>query len=666
MLIVPGLILVAFFSIIITKLLGFKNIFSTILSTYIIGMANVILIAEIAGIFNQVNNEWFFLLFHFLLAITALTMWWLKGKPKLFTIKFNPKKFPKWLETIKREPLIWILAFGVISIYILNAIIIVFTHANTNDSLAVHLARIGYWLQFGSFRPWPTENIYQITYPFNAQVQMLWTILLSGTDRLVEFIQWFGAVFGIIAITGTASLLGYSKKQGLFAGLIWATLPMILLQSTTTQNDLITASVILIGIYFLFFGISQENKLHLIMSGLAFGISLGIKQTAFFIIPGLVLSFILFFIKYKSRMWKYTLIFISSTAIAFLLLGSFIYLTNMFAFPDAVISSANDGDRQVQTPFGPSEYVATSMGLHRIDQIKDSYIINSSRYFFQSADLTGIPLRFKNRLSDIRESSARIFFSTLNVPIESDRAVGRHVFSLSYVPIIHEDEAWFGLLGFLLLFLALIETIKAIKPINVYIFAQIFIASSAFIAIIFFRSNWTPYQGRYMVTVFSCLAPFFASIYHKPDSKLKLQRVILIFLIITFAFMSSFNVMWNNAAKPLRSPRAVFFSDRLTHYSFSGGYMVTVVEFVNNHVPPDATLGLAIGRSWEYPYFGEGLTRNLIPIFPQEKIQDNGWLFKHNINYILIDTEKYSANDIPSTYVEIASYDDFLILSVAE
>ena len=653
MLLVLGLVLVTCFSIIVTSILGFKNRISILLSYYLLGTSNVIFVAEIAGIFQKVNDKWFFVLMHMLLAIVAFLIWWHKNRPKLISIKINTKSVRKWINVIKQDRFLWAFAIGVLLIYLLNAIVIIVFHANTNDSLAVHLARIGYWLQSGSFRPWPTENIYQITYPFNAQVQMLWTILLSGTDQLVEFVQWFSAIFGIIAITGIASVIGYTKKQGLFAGLIWATLPMISLQSTTTQNDLITASVILIGLYYLVVGIKNQNGVHLIISGLAFGISLGIKQTAFFIIPGIGISFLLFIIKYKKTVLKSTVIFVSSVLIAFLLLGSYVYISNLVSVPDDAVSSTESETVVVQTPFGPSDYVVANMGLNRTEKIKDSLLINTSRYFFQAADLTGIPIPIKNRLGDIRESFFRLFFETLNVPVESDRAVGRHVFSLSFIPLIYEDEAWFGLLGFLLLFLTPIELLKFAKTKNVFPFVLFFVSLSVTLCITIFRNNWTPYQARYMVTV-----------YFKPHHKASIIKVLCVLTISIFALSSLLNVIWNNEAKPLSSPRAIFSGDRLKHYSFSGGYLVNIVKMVDEHVPDDATLGLAIGRNWEYPFFGENFTRKLVPIYPSSHLINVDWLLDNEINYILVDTDINDKYSIPHIYQSIISFDNFTVLGL--
>jgi len=658
MLLMIGLLFVIIFTVFITSLLDLKSKLSTILSWYLLGMANVILVAELSGLFNRVNNKWFFIGFHFLLTIIAVSIWWRTGKPRLFPPVEKSINFKNISQSLKSDPLLWVLVIGVVFIYLLNAFIITRFHANTNDSLAVHLARIGYWLQFGSFRPWPTENIYQVTYPFNAQVQMLWTILLSGTDQLVEFVQWFSAVFGVVAITGISQLIGYTRKQGLFAGLIWSTFPMVLLQSTTTQNDLIVASVILIGIYFLFFGIKNQDNQHIILSGLAFGLSFGIKQTAFFVIPGVGGAFILFYLKYKQKILKPLLIFACSTLIAFLLLGSYIYINNLIPSSDAV--TAYDSNQKM-TPFGPSEYVSENMGLDTIEQIKDSFWLNPARYLYQSADPTGIPFNYRGYFTDAREKVAALLFGVLQIPVESEKAIEHHNFSLSNTPIIHEDTAWFGVLGFFLVFLALFEAPRSIKKKNVFSMSLFLISLSVTFSILFFRNSWTPHQGRYMLTVFSCLTPFYASIYQSDFKKKNLVRIFIIFSIVIFALISSRTIILDNSGKPLRWKNIVLNGTRLQHYRFSSGQLWLIVDFVDDNVPEDAVLGLAIGRSWEYPYFKEGFTRKLVPIYPIEQLDNKEWLSEQNINFILLNTAVYKITDAPTDFDAISYFDGYLI-----
>jgi 4-amino-4-deoxy-L-arabinose transferase-like glycosyltransferase len=612
-------------------------------------MANVILVSEIAGLFNQVDNPLLFLELHYLSAILAIVLWVIKGRPKIFIANKLKVSFSSIKESFKSAPLLWILSISVIGAYLVNAFLIVVVHANNNDSLAVHLARIGYWLQFGSFKPWDTANYYQISYPFNAQVQMLWTILLSGTDQLVEFVQWFSAVFAVIAIVGVGTLLGFTRKQSLFSGLIWASLPLILLQSTTTQNDLISASVVIIGIYFLYLGIKRQNTSAMILSGLALGIALGIKQTVFFILPGLAITLVLIYVKYKQQVIKLLLYFLVASFCSLLIFGSYIYISNFIHFDN---------------PFGPSEFVDENLNFKE-ESVTVALAVNASRYLYQSVDPTGLPMKFKDDFVRIKEKIFSKMFALLNIAVESDTSISHNRFSLSDIPIVHEDVAWFGLLGFMLIILSIIEVVKSIKQRNVFSLGLFIIAFFSFVSVIVFRTKWTPYQGRYMITSMTCLAPFFSRTYFKGEKQRRsFLKFIIVLLIIAFSITSMATVMINNAGKPIRNLRTVLFGDRLAHYKFQGGYLVKVVSFVNDYVPENATLGLAIGRSWEYPFFGENFTRELIPIYPLSNLYNEEWVSDQGIEYILIDQSQFEDYYLPEYCNEIGAFDEYIILHV--
>jgi hypothetical protein len=654
MLIVIALILVLAFSFFITAMFRHRSRISFLLSLYLLGMADVVLVSEIAGLFSQLNSQIFFIGAHLFLDIIAAIIWFLNGRPPIFHFTKIEDVVAKATESIKKDYFLWILGLSVVVGYSINAVLIFFVHANTNDSLAVHLARIGYWLQSGSFKPWATENTYQISYPINAQAQMLWTVLLSGTDQLVEFIQWFSAVFAAVAIVGIGKFFGFTKQQRVFSGLIWATLPLVFLQSTTTQNDLISASLVIIGVYFLYCGIKNYDISAVVLSSIALGFSLGIKQTSFFIIPGLALSLFLVLLKYKKRILKLLLIFTVGCILSSLVLGSYLYISNFIYFGN---------------PFGPSEFV--DQNLHYDDSsISQALIINTSRYFYQSIDPTGIPETFKDNFTNLKQSIFSKIFSTLNIPVESDENIGRNPFLLSSYPIVHEDTAWFGLLGFLLLFLTMIEVIRSIKKRNFYSFGIFMIAFGAFLSIIIFRTNWTPYQGRYMIISFTILSPFFGSVYpNKYSNKHSLKywaRRVLVFCFVVVAIIGMVTVLFNNAGKPLRNYSQLFTGDRLIHYKYQGGYLVKVIAFADKTVPHDATLGLAIGRSWEYPYFREDFTRTLVPIYPTSNLFALDWLSDKEVEYVLIDRSKFENFYVPEFCEEVGSFDNFIVLEIID
>jgi len=246
LLIIPALALVMIFAPLVTAILRPPTRPAAVLSVYLLSYANIVLVGEICNSFFQLNNPWLWLGLHLLLALAAGLAWQRAGKPSLKApwVDQDGRFLPGGKRaSLKRWPDLWVLGAGVALAFLLSAILIWIVPPNNNDSLSTHMARIGYWLQRGTFFPWPSQRTWQITYPVNMQLQMFWTVLFLRSDRIVEIVQWLGALAAMAAVFGLSRLLGAARPQALFAALVWATFPEIILESTTTQNDLVAGTL---------------------------------------------------------------------------------------------------------------------------------------------------------------------------------------------------------------------------------------------------------------------------------------------------------------------------------------------------------------------------------------------------------------------------------------
>jgi hypothetical protein len=112
---------------------------------------------------------------------------------------------------------------------------------NNWDSMTYHLARVAHWLQNGSVAYYPTSIARQFAYPPGAEYLLLVVHAIAGSDRLANFVQ-LGAWL-LVAASGPelARALGASRRIAPWAGVFAASLPMALLQASSTQNDLVAA-----------------------------------------------------------------------------------------------------------------------------------------------------------------------------------------------------------------------------------------------------------------------------------------------------------------------------------------------------------------------------------------------------------------------------------------
>jgi len=136
---------------------------------------------------------------------------------------------------------------------------------NNQDSLSYHLSRLGYWIQQGNVAHYASHIERSISFsPFSEYVH-LHTFLLSGSERYFQLLQWC-SLAGILALVSMIIRLFSSSSAAwhtaaLRIGLCFAaTLPIVVLESMTTQNDLVVAFFILATAFFVFDYI-QNNHL---------------------------------------------------------------------------------------------------------------------------------------------------------------------------------------------------------------------------------------------------------------------------------------------------------------------------------------------------------------------------------------------------------------------
>lgn len=122
---------------------------------------------------------------------------------------------------------------------------------NNWDSLTYHLPRIEHWIQNESIAHYPTHNLRQLFFTPLAEWIVLHFQLLAGGDRLANSIQWLCFVGVVIGVSLLAQQLGAGRGGQILAAVFVATIPMTILQATSTQNDLVAAFWLVCSLVFL-------------------------------------------------------------------------------------------------------------------------------------------------------------------------------------------------------------------------------------------------------------------------------------------------------------------------------------------------------------------------------------------------------------------------------
>lgn len=130
---------------------------------------------------------------------------------------------------------------GIVLVCALVFIVAILAPPNTNDSLTYHMSRVMHWIQGRGVGPYPTAISRQLWMPPLAEYIIAHVTLLARSDSPANLVQWFSLVGSVIAVTSIARQLGAGLEGQLVAGLLAATIPMAILQGSSTQNDLVTS-----------------------------------------------------------------------------------------------------------------------------------------------------------------------------------------------------------------------------------------------------------------------------------------------------------------------------------------------------------------------------------------------------------------------------------------
>jgi hypothetical protein len=321
--------------------IGLRSWVDFVLATYVIAWAWLVAVALALSPFELLTRASLGLGVVLGLA-AALCGWVLCGRPT----QSHHRAALETAKAVLRNRAVLVLAVAVGIGFVYSVAVALFIPANDWDALTYHLSRAALWKQEHGLGYVPNAvDIRLNANPPIAETGQLATMLLSGGDRYIALAQLGAYVVIVLSVARLARLLGLRVDEAALGALAFATLPVVLIQSSGALNDLVVASFLVVSAVF---GL-QASRRSLALGAVAVGLALGTKFTAVFALPTLALVVA---VARPRRQWPQ----LALAGIAGLALGSAWYLVNL-AQTGRLDGGLGDQDDQ-RTEFGAATVVA--------------------------------------------------------------------------------------------------------------------------------------------------------------------------------------------------------------------------------------------------------------------------------------------------------------------
>ena len=206
---------------------------------------------------------------------------WLVSRAGAWTA-FKNSLYPGQFELQRIDPAVGSLILIVAVQLVILAGIALKYPPNNWDSMTYHMARVAHWQQERSVAHYATNIDRQLQLQPFAEFLILHLQILSGGDHYANLVQWAAMLASGIGVSQIAKCLGARAKNQLWAMALSYSLPMGVLQSSSTQNDYVLSVWLALFVALGFaFKNAPRNTWLAMGAGLSLGLAMLTKATAY-------------------------------------------------------------------------------------------------------------------------------------------------------------------------------------------------------------------------------------------------------------------------------------------------------------------------------------------------------------------------------------------------
>ncbi|HEY2675276.1 MAG TPA: hypothetical protein VGJ07_33520 [Rugosimonospora sp.] len=316
-----------------------------------------------------------------------------------------------WVAAAWPERIMVITLAGLLTAELLVAVV---SPPNNYDSQTYHLPRIEHWVQQRDVDFFATRIHRQLTMAPGAEYLLLHLRLLTGNDALYNLLQYSAGIGCALIASRIAGQLGGSPRAQVLAAFVVGTTPIVALESTSTQTDLVVAAWTACVATLVLDELRRRTRVRdVALLGLATGLTALTKENGLLAAGPLLVIWGVAQLRQDARRWLGVPLRTAGSTVAILVLAAAI------AGPFLIRV-----DREYGNPLGPA-YLRDSISMQRHDP--PSILVNALRIGHTALDtpvaaVNGAAARGIERISrdlGVDPNDPKITFLRTTFPVAS-------------------------------------------------------------------------------------------------------------------------------------------------------------------------------------------------------------------------------------------------------
>ena len=557
-----------------------------LLATVLIFCSLVVIITEILSMLQCFNFQSILISWSVVLVANLLWLYLKKENTAVFTcnLRQNIYNVFKGLSIFNK---IVLSSVSVILLLILAQSIIY--PPNNWDSMTYHMARITSWVSHQSVAYYPTSIVRQLYEPPFAEYLIAHISILSKGDYFANPVQLFFLLFTIVGIVLILEEFGLGVRYKVIAVVLAVTIPEVVLEASSTQNDIVVSFFIIAACYFAFRAVKSGRFGDHLFLGLAVALGIVTKGTAYIYLAPVLLFWGIgsLMCLFRTRNYNFLLLPLMVAVLA-ISINAGQYYRNYNYSKNVLGTDKEEGKTYANQKM--------SAGL-----LLSSMIKNAGMHF---------SLMYAKPVARLSTKAVYKLHTMAGMDI-NDPAVNYRNSVYIINEVVTDEDGGPNMIHFILIAASFVILIWSITKGNRNFIVSTLLAI-VILQIMFFCAylKWQPWASRLHVPMFLLSVPlvcYALSI----NSVFKKIMCVITPVVLVYALL----VTLHNARRPYSAP---MFSSRYRNYFQSKPWVYDEYNAAYTTISQSGAknIGLIFGvDDWEYPLFKDSFSRQVNPVY---------------------------------------------------